>query len=116
VCGDGSHATHGEPTRATSFESSTTMNLQSRTAAHDLMLERIYGEFLEMPGLRLTTEQAQRLWGLDAQTCRYVLDVLIEARFLYCPSHGVYTRTSDGSVPGPRLKMAKAGFCDSPSV
>ena len=28
------------------------------------------GEFLEMPGLRLTAAQARRLWGLDAATWR----------------------------------------------
>ena len=29
------------------------------------MLRRIQGEFREMPGLRLTCRQAQRLWNLD---------------------------------------------------
>ena len=33
----------------------------------DQMLQRIQGEFVEMPGLRLTAAQAQRLWGLDAK-------------------------------------------------
>jgi hypothetical protein len=28
--------------------------------------QRNQGEFIEMPGLRLTPAQAQRLWGLDA--------------------------------------------------
>jgi hypothetical protein len=31
----------------------------------DALIQRVYGEFLEMPGLRLTCQQAQRLWGLD---------------------------------------------------
>ena len=29
------------------------------------LLGRIRGEYLEMPGLKLTLAQAQRLWGLD---------------------------------------------------
>ena len=29
------------------------------------ILERVRGEFNEMPGLRLTPEQAARLWDLD---------------------------------------------------
>lgn len=36
----------------------------------DAMLRRIYGEFLEMPGMRLTLSQAQRLWGLDEGPAR----------------------------------------------
>src|SRR5688572_20900769 len=35
----------------------------------DQMLHRIFSEYLEMPGLRLTRRQAQRLWGLDEETC-----------------------------------------------
>ena len=33
------------------------------------VLQRIQGEFVEMPGLRLTAAQAQRLWGLDRDVC-----------------------------------------------
>ena len=32
------------------------------------LVHRVRGEFLEMPGLRLTRAQAQRLWGLDEET------------------------------------------------
>ena len=37
--------------------------------ATDDVLRRVQGEFLEMPGLRLTEPQARRLWGLDAASC-----------------------------------------------
>ena len=50
---------------------------------------RIRGEFLEMPGLRLTTEQARRLWRLDETACEAVLGALVDCRFL--------TRTRDGA-------------------
>lgn len=33
-------------------------------------------EFREMPGLRLTAPQAQRLWHLSPEECRDVLDYL----------------------------------------
>ena len=46
------------------------------------MLNRVRGEFLEMPGLRLRIEQAQRLWGLDRSTCEELLSSLVEANFL----------------------------------
>jgi hypothetical protein len=52
-------------------------------------LRRIRGEYLEMPGLRLTTAQAQRLWNLDRPTCEHLLDSLVTSRFL--------TKTRDGS-------------------
>ncbi|WP_396625910.1 hypothetical protein [Luteitalea sp.] len=40
------------------------------------------------PSLSLTRPQGQRLWGMDAPTCGYVLDSLVDA--------GVLTRTSGG--------------------
>jgi len=55
----------------------------------DLLLARIRGEYSEMPGLRLTFEQACRLWQVDAATCRSVLEHLVAERFLQ--------RTPDGS-------------------
>jgi hypothetical protein len=41
------------------------------------LVERILGEYREMPGLALTLEQARRLWGCDASTCRSVVDLLV---------------------------------------
>ncbi len=35
---------------------------------------RIREEFREMPGLRLTPAQATRLWGLEHDACRAVID------------------------------------------
>ena len=46
------------------------------------MLNRVRGEFLEMPGLRLRVEQAQRLWNLDRASCEIVLASLVESKFL----------------------------------
>ena len=45
-------------------------------------LQRARAEFLEMPGLRLTLAQAQRLWAVDRALCHAVLEALVEARFL----------------------------------
>ena len=60
------------------------------------ILERICGEFLEMPGLRLTQGQAQRLWGLDDRTCTDVLRTLKNEGFLQQMGDGSYGRSSDG--------------------
>ncbi len=62
--------------------------------ATDHLLARIRGEFVEMPGLRLTFRQAQRLWALDAPTCRSLLDTLVTARFLVRSADGVYARAN----------------------
>jgi len=51
------------------------------TQSHPLV-ERVRGEFIEMPGLQLTIEQASRLWGLDLSACRHVIEVLVESAFL----------------------------------
>lgn len=57
-----------------------------------LMLYRIRGEFLEMPGLRLTVAQAARLWHVDAATCAEVLGRLVADRFLTQTRAGAYVR------------------------
>ncbi len=46
------------------------------------VLPRVRTEYLEMPGLRLTAAQAQRLWGLDPTARDTVLTALDEAKCL----------------------------------
>ena len=60
------------------------------------LVHRICGEFLEMPGLRLTCAQAQRLFGLNEETCRRVLDALVADTFLARSASGMYVRLSSG--------------------
>jgi hypothetical protein len=60
--------------------------------AMDDVLQRIQGEFLEMPGLRLTEPQARRLWGLDAGSCSALLGALIDAKFLFRTRDGAFMR------------------------
>lgn len=56
--------------------------------------DRIRGEFLEMPGLRLTPQQASRLWALDPTTSARVLDGLASIGFLARTREGAYLRTA----------------------
>jgi hypothetical protein len=81
---------------------------QPRVVIDDCLLQHACGEFLEMPGLRLTCPQAQRLWGLDEPTCRELLEFLVDAKFLRRSSGGMYARTSDGVAETPRLRMARS--------
>jgi DNA-binding IclR family transcriptional regulator len=62
----------------------------------DDVLRRIQGEFVEMPGLRLTAAQAQRLWGLDRTKCDELLKTLVKARFLSQTRDGAFIRTDGG--------------------
>ena len=58
----------------------------------DQVLQRIQGEYVEMPGLRLTAAQAQRLWGLDAVTCEALMAALEESKFLRRTEANRYVR------------------------
>ena len=55
-------------------------------------LQLIRAEYLEIPGLRLTKQQVQRLWGLDVVTCEALLAALIDVRFLRCTRQEAYVR------------------------
>ncbi|WP_239489697.1 hypothetical protein [Luteitalea sp. TBR-22] len=48
--------------------------------------------YATLPSLSLTRPQGQRLWGMDAPTCGYVLDSLVDAGMLICTSTGQYCR------------------------
>jgi hypothetical protein len=57
------------------------------------IVDRVRGEFNEMPGLQLTIPQAARLWGMDAVACRRVIDALVDAAFLRWTPAGTIVRT-----------------------
>ena len=79
---------------------------------HDVLsepiLRRICSEYVEMPGLRLSRKQAQRLWGLDEEACGQILDFLVKTRFPKLAAPDTYGRLTDGPVAFPRLPTAKA--------
>ena len=56
----------------------------------DALRSRVCAEFIEMPGLQLTFEQATRLWGIEPIVCRQVIDELVACGFL--------RRTASGRV------------------
>ena len=61
--------------------------------SHDEALRRVQGEYIEMPGLRLTPAQAQRLWGLDRAACDALLGALVDAKFLLKTRDGAFMRS-----------------------
>ncbi len=60
-----------------------------------LLVDRIRGEFREMPGLQLTLAQAQRLFGLDPTACRQVIEMLVDASFLRWTASGTIVQAGD---------------------
>jgi hypothetical protein len=64
---------------------------QAPAALHALLL-RIESEYREMPGMCVTAPRAQRLWGLDATTCAFVLTTLVERGFLRRTARGAYIK------------------------
>ena len=65
------------------------------TPAMTTVLARVRSEYLEMPGMKLTEAQAQRLWSLDAKTCRTAFATLVERGFLKRSPNGYYIRARD---------------------
>jgi hypothetical protein len=67
------------------------------------VLERLRGEYVEMPGLKLQIAQVQRLCGIEQTMCTLVLDALVKANFLCLKSDGTYVRLTEGnaSLPAP---------------
>jgi hypothetical protein len=46
------------------------------------IVDRIRLEYQQLPGLALTATQAQRLWHIEATTCRHLLDLLVADGYL----------------------------------
>jgi hypothetical protein len=78
------------------------------------VLARPRAEYLEMPGMKLTIEQVERLCGIEAAMCQLVLDALVKASFLCLKSDGTYVRLTEGSSPRPR--PVKAALTPTPIV
>lgn len=76
-------------------------------SAFDDILHRVRGEFMEMPGLRLTEAQARRLWNLDAASCRALLAHLIESRFLFRTRDGAFMRFESPQPASASLRPKK---------
>jgi len=75
----------GAPARAYPIER---RHLLSRQA----LLRGITAEYDEMPGLRLTAAQAQRLFGLREDICMRVSTALVNATVLRRDMNGAYGR------------------------
>jgi len=57
------------------------------------LLNRIRGEFSEMPGLSLTIRQALRLFDLHEDACRLAFAALVRQGFLAQSRSGLFHRS-----------------------
>jgi len=72
------------------------------------VLRRVQGEFIEMPGLRLTQAQAQRLWGLDPTACSALLKILVDSNFLFRTRDGAFMRAEHATSGTSRSRVVAA--------
>lgn len=76
--------------------------------SRETLLRRVSGEFYEMPCLRLTRGQAQRLFGLRSDVCQRVLATLLRDGTLECDGEQRY-RLNDGATWPGRTGLARPG-------
>jgi len=74
------------------------MSSDPRLLLPEATLYRIRAEYEEMPGLKLTPGQAQRLLGLDHESCDALLADLVGAGFLARTRDGAFIRRDRSSV------------------
>jgi len=58
----------------------------------DSIVDRLRAEFQEMPDLRVTPFQLQRLCAINGAACRRILDALTNDGFLHSTGDGHYVR------------------------
>jgi hypothetical protein len=93
-------------------ESSQVLPDRRDKASREQLLCRVRAEFEEMPSLRLTRGQAQRLFGLRPDVCDRVLAALISDHILYHDQDGRYRRYNDdewrgAESPGPAIDRSR---------
>lgn len=74
------------------FDQRLESTMVSQFVSADEVLERIRADYLEMPGLRVSTAQARRLWGLEPVVCDRALGMLQERQFLKRLTDGTFVR------------------------
>jgi len=60
----------------------------------DVMTRRVRAEFDEMPVRTLTMPQASRLFGIERDTCRAVVERLVSVCYLKWTASGAFTRAA----------------------
>jgi hypothetical protein len=79
-------------------------------------LRSLWNQYVELPTLRLTFRQAQRLMALDAEACASALDSLVELMFLEKTSDGQYVKSpAHDTVVVPQSSERQTPISSRPS-
>ena len=68
----------------------------------EVLLDRIRSEYVALPGLKLTRDQARRLWAVDDEHCAAAFEILLAEGFLHRTGTGKFValpRPSGGFIP-----------------
>lgn len=60
----------------------------------ELVTKRVQAEFEEMPGMTLTMPQASRLFGIEREVCKAIVERLITTSYLKVTESGAVTRAT----------------------
>ena len=71
-------------------------------------LARLRAEYLDMPGLKLTKPQVQRLFHLDGATCEALVSQLLAVGFLRRTDDGLFIRFELASSPEEPAKARRS--------
>lgn len=78
------------------------------SASREQLLDRVRAEFKEMPCLRLTCGQAQRLFGMRPDVCERLFATLVGEGTLTCGSDARYGVRADAAWHGRMYTAADA--------
>jgi hypothetical protein len=85
-----------------------------------LLVNRVRSEFVEMPGLELTFQQAMRLWHLGPDDCGGIIKALVNVGFLRWTPRATVMWTGrdmeDGGDPMPTSVFVGPGRLHAKSV
>ena len=59
----------------------------------EALLQQVRAEYGDVPNLRLTPSQAQRLFDLEPPMCATILDALLKESFLWRTHDGLFVRS-----------------------
>jgi hypothetical protein len=60
----------------------------------ELVTKRVRAEFEEMPGMTLTMPQASRLFGIEREICKTIVERLVTTSYLKWTNSGAITRAT----------------------
>jgi hypothetical protein len=79
------------------FETYEPLSVAGALVGRLASVQRLIAMYQEMPGTRLSADEAARLAGLDVSVCLSILESLVEMRLLRRGCNGTFLRASDGA-------------------